>query len=60
VTAGFWAGCLSRAANTVPVEGPSPDVDSAVELLEHVGETPLLAPSISHQLLNVIDQTVEP
>jgi len=51
---------MSRVVNTVPVEGPSPDVDSAVELLEHVGETPLLAPSISHQLLNVIDQTVEP
>jgi len=29
--------------NTVPGEDPSRDVDSAVELLEHVGGTQLLA-----------------
>jgi len=37
------AGCMSRAANMVSVEGPSRDLDSAVELLEHVGATQLLA-----------------
>jgi hypothetical protein len=41
----------------VPVEGPSRDLDSAVELLEHVGGTQLL--TTVHQLLEVIDQTIE-
>jgi hypothetical protein len=39
---------MSRAVNTVPVEGLSRDLDFAVELLEHVGETQLLA--TVHQL----------
>jgi hypothetical protein len=42
----------------VPVAGPPRNLDSAVELLEHVGEAEFLPPSISHQLLKVIDQTV--
>lgn len=48
---------MSRAKNTVPVEGPSPGVDSAVERLEHVGGTRLLAAVHGHQLLKVIDKT---
>jgi hypothetical protein len=43
----------------VPVAGPSRDFDSAVELLEHVGGTPLLATVHQSSVTQGDDQTVE-
>ncbi len=60
------AGCMARAvvmaagsATPYPVDTPSPHLDSALELLEHVGGTQLSLPSINRQLRKVIDRTVE-
>jgi hypothetical protein len=52
-------GDVSRERSALPVDTPSPHLDSALKLLEHVGGTQLLTTSISRQLLKVINRTIE-
>lgn len=64
-SAGLWGGLpvesggeVSGERGALPVDTSCRHLDSALELLEHVGGT-LLATPITGQLCKVIDRTVE-